>query len=117
MGSTADAGGDMPVPDIILNKGSAKRSFPFQGDETLEFIPLGAGNEVGRSCCLLKVRVGLNACTNTFSVPGISVCTISFVPIAVTNSPVVGTRSQAQHLTLLLICCMLLSVQGKDHHV
>lgn len=48
--------GSMPSPDITVGKGSAKRSFPFQGDETLEFIPLGAGNEVGRSCCILKVR-------------------------------------------------------------
>jgi len=46
----------MPVPDITVSKGSAKRSYPFQGDETLEFIPLGAGNEVGRSCCLLKFK-------------------------------------------------------------
>ena len=53
-GSDGTAG--MPMPDITLAKGSAKRSFPFQGDETLEFIPLGAGNEVGRSCCILKVR-------------------------------------------------------------
>mmetsp|Transcript_13034 Transcript_13034/g.45844 ORF Transcript_13034/g.45844 Transcript_13034/m.45844 type:complete len:741 (-) Transcript_13034:420-2642(-) len=43
-------------PHITLGPGSAKRSFPFQGDETLEFIPLGAGNEVGRSCCLLKFK-------------------------------------------------------------
>ena len=50
------AAGGMPAPDITVSKGSAKRSFPFQGDETLEFIPLGAGNEVGRSCCILKVR-------------------------------------------------------------
>jgi cleavage and polyadenylation specificity factor subunit 3 len=48
--------GDLPHPDITVSKGSAKRSYPFQDDETLEFIPLGAGNEVGRSCCLLKFK-------------------------------------------------------------
>ena len=48
--------GGTPAADITISKGSAKRSFPFQGDETLEIIPLGAGNEVGRSCCLLKFK-------------------------------------------------------------
>ena len=52
----SDSAAGIPVADITLGKGSAKRSFPFQGDETLEFIPLGAGNEVGRSCCLLKFK-------------------------------------------------------------
>ncbi len=31
----------MEPPDIVIQKGGAKRSFPFQGDETLEIIPIG----------------------------------------------------------------------------
>jgi hypothetical protein len=31
----------MEPPDIIIHKGGAKRSFPFQGDETLEIMPIG----------------------------------------------------------------------------
>ncbi|KAJ1477681.1 beta-lactamase-like protein [Baffinella frigidus] len=41
---------------VTLRPGGAKRSFPFQGDETLEFMPLGGGNEVGRSCCVMKFK-------------------------------------------------------------
>ena len=55
-GAATGLPGGIPAPEITVSKGSAKRSFPFQGDETLEFIPLGAGNEVGRSCCLLKFK-------------------------------------------------------------
>jgi hypothetical protein len=33
---------------VTLRPGGSKRSFPFQGDETLEFMPLGGGNEVRR---------------------------------------------------------------------
>lgn len=55
-GGMAGIGDTGREPVIKLGPDGAKRSYPFQGDETLEFIPLGAGNEVGRSCCLLKFK-------------------------------------------------------------
>jgi len=50
------SGSSAPAADFVVNKGGPKRSFPFRGDETLEVMPLGGGNEVGRSCCLLKFK-------------------------------------------------------------
>lgn len=45
----------MAAPTPALIQGAQKRKIDVGGD-VLEIIPLGSGNEVGRSCCVMKFK-------------------------------------------------------------